>query len=72
MPSRDPDDPGCRRLRYVRYRDDFLPGLAGPRHEAGEIREKIRTFLRDELGLELSESRTLITHAVSWAAHFPG
>jgi group II intron reverse transcriptase/maturase len=72
MPSQDPDDPGYRRLRYVRYCDDFLLGFAGPKHEAEEIKEKIRTFLRDELQLELSESKTLITHAVSQAAHFLG
>jgi hypothetical protein len=72
MPSQDPDDPGYRRLRYVRYCDDFLLGFAGPRHEAEEIKEKIRTFLRDQLRLELSESKTLITHAVSQAAHFLG
>jgi hypothetical protein len=72
MPSQDPDDPGYRRLRYVRYCDDFLLGLAGPRHEAEEIKEKIRTFLRDQLRLELSESKTLITHAVSQAAQFLG
>jgi len=72
MPSQDPDDPGYRRLRYVRYCDDFLLGFAGPRHEAEQIKEKIRAFLRDELKLELSEPKTLITHAVSQAAHFLG
>ncbi|MEU1276621.1 hypothetical protein [Streptomyces sp. NPDC005799] len=33
---------------------------------------RIRTFLRDELKLELSESKTLITHATSQAARFLG
>ena len=72
LPSVDPNDPGYRRLRYVRYCDDFLLGFAGPRHEAEEIKERIRTFLRDQLKLELSESKTLITHAVSQAARFLG
>jgi group II intron reverse transcriptase/maturase len=72
MPSQDPHDPGYRRLRYVRYCDDFLLGFAGPKHEAEQIKEKIRAFLREELKLELSESKTLITHAVSQAAHFLG
>jgi group II intron reverse transcriptase/maturase len=72
LPSQDPDDPGYRRLRYVRYCDDFLLGFAGPKHEAEEIKSQIRTFLRDELRLELSESKTLITHASSQAAHFLG
>jgi len=72
LPSRDPDDPGYRRLRYVRYCDDFLLGFAGPKREAEEIKEKVRTFLHDELKLELSESKTLITHAATQAARFLG
>jgi hypothetical protein len=72
LPSQDPDDPSYRRLRYVRYCDDFLLGFAGPRREAQEIKSKIGEFLRDELTLELSESKTVITHATSQAARFLG
>ncbi|MEV6741480.1 reverse transcriptase domain-containing protein [Streptomyces sp. NPDC051104] len=72
LPSQDPHDPGYRRLRYVRYCDDFLLGFAGPKSEAVEIKTRIRTFLRDELKLELSEPKTLITHATSQAARFLG
>jgi hypothetical protein len=72
LPSQDPDDPDYRRLRYVRYCDDWLLGFAGPRREAEQIKTRIQTFLRDELRLELSESKTLITHAVSQAARFLG
>ena len=72
LPSQDPADPGYRRLRYVRYADDWLLGFAGPRREAEEIKEKIAAFLRDELRLELSPSKTLITHAASQAARFLG
>jgi group II intron reverse transcriptase/maturase len=72
LPSQDPADPDYRRLRYVRYADDWLLGFAGPRHEAEEIKEKIAAFLRDELRLELSQSKTLITHAASQAARFLG
>lgn len=72
LPSQDPNDPGYRRLRYVRYCDDFLLGFAGPKREAAEIKERIRVFLHDELKLELSGSKTLITHAASQAARFLG
>jgi Type II intron maturase/Reverse transcriptase (RNA-dependent DNA polymerase) len=72
LPSGDPNDPGFRRLKYVRYCDDFLLGFAGPRREAEEITSRIRQFLREELKLELSESKTLITHATSQAARFLG
>jgi group II intron reverse transcriptase/maturase len=72
LPSRDPQDPAYRRLRYCRYADDWLLGFAGPRHEAEEIKARLRTFLGEELRLELSESKTLITHAASQAARFLG
>jgi hypothetical protein len=72
LPSQDPDDPEYRRLRYVRYCDDFLLGFAGPKHEAEEIKARIKRFLNDELKLELSESKTLVTHATSQAARFLG
>ena len=72
LPSQDPNDPGYRRLRYCRYADDWLLGFAGPRHEAEQIKSKIQAFLREELRLELSESKTLITHATSQAARFLG
>jgi group II intron reverse transcriptase/maturase len=72
LPYGDPDDPGYRRLRYVRYADDFLLGFAGPTHEARDITSTIRTFLHEQLRLELSESKTLITHATSQAAGFLG
>lgn len=72
LPSQDPDDPGYRRLRYVRYADDFLLGFVGPKHEAEEIKDKIRQFLRDQLTLELSPEKTLVTHAASQAARFLG
>jgi group II intron reverse transcriptase/maturase len=72
MPSRDPEDPDFRRLWYVRYADDWLLGFSGPRHEAEEIKHRIGRFLRDTLRLELSETKTLITHARDNAARFLG
>jgi group II intron reverse transcriptase/maturase len=72
MPSKDPRDPRYRRLRYVRYADDTLLGFAGPRAEAEEIKQRLGQFLRDELRLELSKEKTLITHARTGAARFLG
>jgi group II intron reverse transcriptase/maturase len=72
LPSQDPNDPDFRRLRYVRYADDFLLGFIGPRSEAEEIKEQIGKFLRDSLKLELSEMKTLITHGRLQAARFLG
>jgi len=72
IPSVDPNDPDYRRLRYVRYADDFLLGFSGPRAEAEEIKRRLSVFLGRELKLELSEQKTLITHARSEAARFLG
>lgn len=68
----DPNDPNHRRLKYVRYADDFLLGFVGPKREAEEIKQRIGAFLRDELRLELSETKTLVTHARSETARFLG
>jgi group II intron reverse transcriptase/maturase len=72
MPSKDLHDPGYRRLRYCRYADDHLLGFTGPKAEAEEIKQRLGRFLRDELRLELSEEKTLITHARTSAARFLG
>jgi len=72
LPSYEPNDPNFRRLRYVRYADDFLIGFIGPKSEAEEIKQQLEVFLRDELKLELSQAKTLITHAISEAARFLG
>ena len=63
LPSGDPRDPGYRRLRYCRYADDHLLGFTGPKAEAEEIKDRLAAFLRDDLKLELSPEKTLITHA---------
>ncbi len=68
----DPFDPNYRRLRYLRYADDFLLGFDGPREEAEEIKARLGTFLRDDLKLELSPEKTLITHARTEKARFLG
>lgn len=72
LPSQDMNDPDFRRLRYVRYADDFLLGFIGPGSEAEEIKQTLREFLLNELKLELSEAKTLITHARDEAARFLG
>jgi group II intron reverse transcriptase/maturase len=72
LPSADPDDPDYRRLRYCRYADDHLLGFAGPKAEAEDIKQRLTEFLRDELKLELSQDKTLITHARTGAARFLG
>jgi hypothetical protein len=72
LPSVDTHDPHSRRLKYVRYAADFLLGFIGPKSEAEESKQALRKFLHEELKLELSEAKTLLTHARSEAARFLG
>lgn len=69
-PSVDPRDPNYRRLKYVRYADDWLIGFVGPKAEAKEIKQKIKAFLHDKLRLELNNEKTLITHGRTEYARF--
>src|SRR3954454_15742922 len=72
LPTLDPQDPGYRRLRYIRYADDHLLGFTGPKAEAEEIKRRLTDFLRNDLALELAQDKTLITHARTEAATFLG
>jgi group II intron reverse transcriptase/maturase len=72
LPSKDPMDPGYRRLRYVRYADDHLLGFTGSKAEAEAIKARLAQFLRETLGLELNDSKTLISHARTQPARFLG
>jgi len=50
----------------------FALAFIGPKSEAEEIKRQLATFLANELKLNLSEEKTLITHARSKAAKFLG
>jgi group II intron reverse transcriptase/maturase len=72
LPRDDPMDPGYRRLKYLRYADDHILGFIGPKAEAEEIKARLAGFLRETLGLELNQAKTLVTHARSQRARFLG
>src|SRR5436305_561957 len=72
LPSIETHDPNYRRLRYCRYADDFALAFVGPKEEAEAIKQQLRTFLLEELKLNLSEEKTLITHTRDSAAKFLG
>lgn len=71
-PTYDYHDPAYARLRYVRYADDFLLGFIGAKEEALVVKSEIRDWLRNNLKLDLSEDKTLVTHAHTEAARFLG
>ena len=72
LPSVDPYDQNYRRLRYCRYADDWLLGFIGPKEEAEEIKRQVGEFLKERLKLELSKTKTLITHGRTEKAKFLG
>jgi group II intron reverse transcriptase/maturase len=72
LPASDRYDPNFRRVKYVRYADDFLIGLIAPKSYALDLKQKIKEFLKNELCLRLSEEKTKITHAADNDVTFLG
>jgi group II intron reverse transcriptase/maturase len=72
VPSLQIDDPGFIRIKYLRYADDWIVGVWGSHTLAEHIKQEIKTFLKDDLRLVLSEEKTHITHARTQEAHFLG
>lgn len=62
-PAYDKMDSSFKRLKYVRYADDFLIGVIGSKEDCKKVKDDIKTFLNEKLKLELSDEKTLITHA---------
>jgi group II intron reverse transcriptase/maturase len=72
MPSVEVNDPTFIRVKYQRYADDWIVGIAGPRSLAEQIKDELKAFLQERLKLTLSEEKTRITHAREEQAHFLG
>ena len=62
IPSNDKMDDGFKRLKYIRYADDFILGVIGSKKDSIQIKNDIKEYLNGVLKLELSEEKTLITH----------
>lgn len=62
IPRRIPNEIIYINCKYIRYADDFVIGILGPRSVAIEIRDKVKDFLKTELNLELSLEKTKIKH----------
>ena len=56
-------DETYRRFRYVRYADDFLIGVIGSKADCVKIKSDITNYMEENLKLELSQEKTLITNA---------
>lgn len=60
-----------KKLKYVRYADDFLIAVNGSREDCEWIKAQLTEFISQTLKMELSQEKTLITHS-SQAARFLG
>ncbi|MDN4634167.1 reverse transcriptase domain-containing protein [Sphingomonas sp. PsM26] len=59
----NPMDPDFKRIKYVRYADDFLIGIIGSKSDCIKLKKRITEFLWSGLKLELSQEKTLITNS---------
>lgn len=58
----DPMDSSYKRIFYQRYADDFIIGIIGNKQDAEQVKKGISGYLSEQLHLELSKEKTLITH----------
>jgi group II intron reverse transcriptase/maturase len=72
MQSGNPMDRSFKRLKYIRYADDFMLGFIGSKEEAENIKTELKNWLNTELGLKLSAEKTKVTHAQQERARFLG
>lgn len=59
-PCKPSDD---KKIKYIRYADDFILAVSGTRAECELIKENLTEFVSSELKMELSQEKTLITHS---------
>ena len=67
VPHSDPMDTEYKRVVYVRYADDFLIGVIGSKEDAKQVKTDVGEFIKEQLHLEMSPEKTLITHGNDFA-----
>lgn len=56
-------DPNFRRMRFVRYADDFVISIIGSKADAQQILADLNVFMTQRLKVELADDKTGIVHA---------
>lgn len=49
-------------MQYTRYADDFIIGVIGSKADAEAIKKDVKIFLQKALKLEMSDTKTKVTH----------
>jgi RNA-directed DNA polymerase len=62
-PTSDTHDPNYRRMRHIRYADDFVIGVIGSKAEATAILAELHAFMAEKLKVELAAEKTGVVHA---------
>lgn len=71
-PAYDYNAPTYTRVKFLRYADDVLIGVIGPKALAEQVIDEVATFLQADLKLELNRSKTKIKHLATQRAEFLG
>ena len=56
------NDSNYKRVQYTRYADDFIIGVIGSKADAEAIKKDVKIFLQKALKLEMSDTKTKVTH----------
>lgn len=68
----DKFDPNFRRLKYIRYADDFIIMTIGTKDEANMIKNNSKVFLKVKCGVKLNDEKTIITNMTDGNFKFLG
>jgi ubiquinol-cytochrome c reductase cytochrome b subunit len=72
VPIGDPMDPKMIRVKYVRYADGFIISVLGPYKLAVDVKQRMERFVKEELKLQVSATKTLITNTKRDSVEFLG
>ena len=64
IPAKLCDD---KKIKYIRYADDFLIAVNGNRKDCEWIKSQLTDFIYKDLKMELSQEKTLITYSSNYA-----
>lgn len=59
LPYYEHKDENFKRMKYVRYADDFIIGVYGSKEDCIQLKKQIGEFLKNKLNLEMSEEKNI-------------
>lgn len=68
----DKFDPNFRRMKYIRYADDFVIMIIGTKDDANMIKNNSKEFLKTKCGVKLNDEKTITTNMTDGNFKFLG